>query len=296
MFRQHLNKTIKQCIFIRCYDTYKGEVCMSLYERNYMRQNSGGSENPRRAIWVLIFINAVLFIFASGHTTDQALYCDGNFRFYQLLTAGFVHSGFGHIFFNMYGLFLFGSLVAPHIGEIKFYILYLIGVLSGNLLFMAFNYPSNHVVVGASGAVFAVMMGAAMLEPDRRFTILFFPFIPLKTSTLVICYTVLEILSAGNVNSGVAHLAHLGGFLGGYIYLKIAASRLLAWDPLRKLQGGFKRPVAPKADKSFTFDSTRPVSPDELDYLLNKLSIHGINSLTPQEYDRLRQAREEMRK
>ena len=123
----------------------------------------------------------------------------------------------------------------PHTGRHRFTWLYLAGVLSGNLLFLATDWGRDAALLGASGAVCAVMMAAATLEPERKFFIIFMPFTPLKTSTLIVCYTILEVLmmlSGGQGN--VAHLAHLGGFIGGYILVKIWFGRRLAWDPLRR--------------------------------------------------------------
>lgn len=145
------------------------------------------------------------------------------------------------------------------------------------------------------------MMAAATLEPERKFFIIFMPFTPLKTSTLIVCYTILEVLmmlSGGQGN--VAHLAHLGGFIGGYILVKIWFGRRLAWDPLRRktTPGASTASARPQ----YTFrqtppagDNSKPVSPAELDALLDKVSREGINSLSEYELARLRRAREEMR-
>ncbi len=264
---------------------------MSIYDRSYMRTNSPAPDHSRRPIWILIAINVAL-LFVDQFRVELALDCSARgFRIYQLLTAGFIHADFWHLLFNMYGLYLFGSLVAPHLKEREFYWLYLVGVLTGNLIFWVFNFETPARLVGASGAVCAVMAAAAMFEPDRRFVMIFFPFFPLKTSTLVVVYTILEIIYQLNgLESGIAHLAHLGGFLGGYILLKIIAGNRLSWDPLH-----WKRKITVK-NSDFSASTGTPVSGAELDYLLDKVSRGGINSLTPEEYARLRQAREEMRR
>ena len=278
---------------------------MSLYDRDYMRGgNAPDDRNSRSTIWGLIAINAALFLLfarpGSYLFSKLALTCFGDYFYpWQLVTAGFLHSGFSHILFNMWGLYLFGSLVLPHIGQHKFIWLYLIGVLTGNLIFLATNWGHPSILIGASGAVCAVMMAAAMLEPERKFVMIFMPFTPIKTSTLVICYTILEVLMEFSGAQGdVSHLAHLGGFLGGYIAVKIWCRNHLAWDPLR-----FKRnppktfyssnPTPPPQD--FTSGKQGAVSPAELDALLDKVSREGINSLSEYELSRLRQAREEMR-
>ena len=257
-----------------------------------------------KMLLTIIIINVVMFLLVAPRGSEVydelQLYCvKGNFHFFQLLTAGFLHHDILHILFNMYGLYLFGKLVAPHLGGRRFALLYLSGVLVGNALFLALNWDAAVALVGASGAVCAVMMAAAMLEPDQRFVMLFMPFTPIKTSTLIVCYTILEILmTLTSSESNVAHLAHLGGFVAGYLVLKLMYRGDLAWDPLRrKRKNIWVRPVTDdRPPKSETGFSGAPVSQWELDALLDKISRTGINSLTPQELARLKQAREQMRR
>ncbi len=269
---------------------------MGLYDRDYMRNASDGPQFSTRPIWILIAINVVFFI--AGTPGTWRLYSmPGEFRPYQLLTAGFLHADIWHLFFNMYGLYLFGTLVARKMKELHVFLLYLAGNLIGNALYLLINFGKPGILVGASGAVCAIMIGAAMFEPERRFVMIFAPMSPIKTSTLVICYAALEmLLEISHASGNIAHLAHLGGFLGGYLYLKLVFGKDLPWDPLRRNpvkraeSYGFTPPPPPKNGGDGT-----PVSPAELDALLDKLSREGINSLTPEEYARLRQAREEMR-
>ncbi len=285
---------------------------MSLFDRSYMRPSRPGApDDGVRMIWTLIAVNAVMFFLIAppGSTAyhELALTLGGiqEFRVYQLITAGFLHGSFSHIFFNMWGLYLFGKLVAPHLGGRRFLWLYLIGAVTGNLLFLLFSLSAGAVqLVGASGAVCAIMMAAATLEPNRRFVLLFLPLMPLKTSTLVIAYTILEILmELTGAQAGIAHLAHLGGFLGGYLYLKALYGSRLPWDPLRHQPrpGEWMPPPRSETERPGRFDTrsgggTRgPVSSRELDALLDKISRNGINSLTEEELARLRQAREQMR-
>ena len=274
---------------------------MGLFDRDYM--SGGGNTDVRdemKYLWSLIAVNVIVFIFTMGApqlAVRLSMCClPGRFQFFQLLTAGFVHAGFSHILFNMWGLYIFGKLVVPHLGGRNFLWLYLAGVLCGNLLFLFFNWNDHGILCGASGAVCAVMMAAAMLEPDRRFVMLFMPFSPVKTTTLVICYTILEIVfELTRTQAGVAHLAHLGGYLGGYLLVKLVMRGNVAWDPFRRGRRINWRGPAP--DQSGPAGSgARAVSRDELDALLDKISRDGINSLSPEELARLKQAREEMRR
>lgn len=290
---------------------------MSLFERNYMHEPRGTSpqsrfDDWRTMLWTLIGINALFYFIIAppGSQLYMSLMLLGGGPFinqlYQLVTAAFLHANFSHILFNMYGLYLFGGLVGPHIGGWKFLTLYLIGGVTGNLLFLACNFGEPTMIVGASGAVCAMMSAAALLEPNRRFVMIFMPFFPLKTVTLVIGYTVIEVLlQITGTQDGVAHLAHLGGFLGGYIYLKLLFKNNLPWDPFRRKArpGEWRRPPE-EGSSRFGFgsgfgsggnDANRPVSSAELDALLDKVSRNGINSLSEYELTRLKKAREQMR-
>lgn len=279
---------------------------MGLNDRDYMygdRDRMGGP-GGMGTLWALIAVNAVMYLFIAQPGSRLygalALHCiAGDFHIFQLLTAGFLHYDFMHILFNMYGLYIFGKLVVPHLGTWRFLVLYLAGVLCGNALFLALNLNSRIALVGASGAVCAVMMATAMLEPDQRFMMLFMPFTPIKTSTLIICYTILEVLMAlSSRHSTVAHLAHLGGFVGGYLVIKLMLRGNVAWDPFRRRRANFWQRTAEghQQKQEFRTYSASPVSRDELDTLLDKISRNGINSLSPEELARLKQAREEMRR
>ncbi len=287
---------------------------MGLYDRDYMSGGRGGasSSGDSGVLWGLIAVNAVVFLLLAPPRSplfnDLAMRCTpGGFDIYQLLTAGFLHGSFGHILFNMYGLWLFGTLVLPHLRGRNFLWLYLGGVLCGSGLLLVLNWGRPGLLLGASGAVCAVMMAAAMLEPNRRFVMLFLPFAPLKTTTLVICYTILEVLMEfSGAEAGVAHLAHLGGFVGGYIIVKLMLRGNVAWDPFRRRHAfNWKRPSSPGSGGDYYTPpppprdvpgADTPVSPRELVALLDKISREGINSLTPEELARLRRAREDMRR
>ena len=278
---------------------------MGLNDRDYMRSSAGydDASGGMGAVWGLIAANAVMFLLlappGSKLYRELAMCCwSGNFRFYQLLTAGFLHHGWSHILFNMYGLYIFGKLAAPRLGGRNFLFLYLAGVLCGNGLFLALNHDSGTFLVGASGAVCAVMMAAAMLEPDRRFVMLLLPLNPIKTTTLVVCYTILEVVfEFTGIDSGIAHLAHLGGFVGGYLLVKAVLRGNTAWDPFRRKRTiHWRNAGSGGRQRQETVFSASPVSRDELDALLDKISRTGINSLSPEELARLKRAREEMRR
>ncbi|MEG2076316.1 MAG: rhomboid family intramembrane serine protease, partial [Victivallaceae bacterium] len=194
----------------------------------------------------------------------------------------------------------------PTLGGAKVLWLYLIGGLAGNLLWLTFNYNSHSLLLGASGALFGVMLVTAMLRPNERFVLLLFP-VPIKTTTLIVVYSIIEVVMLLDSGDNVAHLAHLGGLLGAYIFAKVTLRRYIVWDIVDifkkrvKVGGGnysFKQNINNKSFFSTGGNSTsnKELNPDEIDYLLDKISTHGINSLTPEEMQKLRSAREQMKK
>ena len=282
---------------------------MGLFDRNYMRPSPAFT--PRRngddMLWTLIGINVAVFLvsLANPQFAEKLVLTTGGireFRIYQLVSAAFLHFDIWHLLLNLWGLYLFGKLVTPFLDKWRILWLYLVSAVAGNLLFLVFNWQVPTGLLGASGAVFGVTIAAALVQPDREFVLIFLPFWPLKTKTMVICYTILEILSQLGGNDGVAHLAHLGGFLGGYLYMKLFSGCPLAWDPFRGRPR--IRPETAWRQPDWTRDpgygsapdaGDRPVTQKELDYLLDKVSNQGINSLSDYEMARLRRAREQMR-
>jgi membrane associated rhomboid family serine protease len=128
----------------------------------------------------------------------------------------FLHGGFWHVLFNMWGLYLFGLVILPVLGTTRFLTLYFLSGVSGGFLWILLNWNARAVLYGASGAVFGVIMAAAMLYPTMRIQLLFPP-IPMTMKTLVIAFAVIEILSElSSGRGGVAHLVHLAGFISAY--------------------------------------------------------------------------------
>ena len=146
-----------------------------------------------------------------------------SFEPWQLVSYAFLHGGFVHIAFNLYGLYLFGCMTERVLGPRRFLWLYAASVLTAGLvqLFVVSAMREHGIAptVGASGGVFGVMLAFAMLFPNSRFMLLFPP-IPLKAWVLVAGYAVIELTSGVlGSNTGVAHFAHLGGMLGAAIVM-----------------------------------------------------------------------------
>lgn len=150
---------------------------------------------------------------------------------WQLFTYMFVHGGMSHIFFNMIGLFFFGAAVEQRLGSWEFLTFYLVvGTLAG-LFSLAFYWLGGNLMVflvGASGAIFGVLLAFAALFPTA--IIYLFGIVPIRAPILVIGYTVIELTSQLSGRGGnVAHLTHLAGFLFAFIYFVIR----LGINPIR---------------------------------------------------------------
>ena len=151
--------------------------------------------------------------------------------FWQPLSYMFVHAGFGHIFFNMLALFFFGTQIERTVGSWEFLLYYLLtGVLSGvfSLLLYSLLGPQAPFLLGASGAIYAVLFGFAAFYPDAK--ILLFGLIPIRSVVLVLGYTAIEVFSQLSGGRGVAHLTHLAGFLFAYLYFLIRFGK----NPIRE--------------------------------------------------------------
>ena len=145
-----------------------------------------------------------------------------NFQPWQLLTYGFLHGSFGHLFFNMIALFMFGAPLAQTWGEKRFLIYYLVTVAGAGLcqLLVAALMGEGNPVLGASGGVFGLLLAFGMLFPNQR-VMLLFPPIPMKARTFVIVFGAMELmLGFTGWQPGVAHFAHLGGMLFGWLLIR----------------------------------------------------------------------------
>lgn len=149
-----------------------------------------------------------------------------NFAPVQLVTHMFMHSPHGpmHLIFNMIALFFLGPHIERVLGEQKFLLFYLVCGFAASglhmlLYFLGFIGPIS--IVGASGAIMGVAIAFAILYPNTQLMLLFPP-IPVKAKYLVGAYILFDLFSGvGGVNTGIAHFAHLGGAIGGFILMNM---------------------------------------------------------------------------
>ena len=210
----------------------------------------------------LIIINVIVFVasllnqnfmigtFALFYPTSQY------FHWWQVVTHMFMHGGFWHIFFNMYTLLIFGCVVERIIGSKKFLLFYFICGLGAVALHLGVEYLQmqsymqgaalgnataiqnialikNTPTVGASGAIYGVLMGYAMLFPESRMTLLFPP-VTLSAKWMVAIFAAIELFTGvTGLSAGIAHFAHLGGMLIGWLMILSWRKRGVLFDPNR---------------------------------------------------------------
>lgn len=141
---------------------------------------------------------------------------------WQIFTYAFLHGSLLHIAFNMYGLWMFGSEVEYLLGTRAFLRLYFASVLSAGLMQLLTTSLTGVVypTLGASGGVFGLLLAFGMFYPNRVIMLLIPP-IPLRARVFVILYAAIELmLGVTGTQAGVAHFAHLGGMLGGYLVIR----------------------------------------------------------------------------
>lgn len=250
--------------------------------------------------WVkrLIILNGVLFLLQISTQHQLTLYMQFVpsrilLQPWTLLTYMFAHGSFWHLFFNMLGLFFFGPPLEARWGSSEFIKYYLICGLGGAALSFLFAFGSP--IIGASAAVYGIMLAFAMNWPDMPIYI--WGIFPVPAKYLVAIFAIMSFLSMINGRGGnIAHAAHLGGFAAGFIYLKLDRPGGL-FSGMRK---NFKRrrltvvpgekderrapaaTAAPSAGRRSSVAREEGLL-DELDRVLDKISTQGMASLSAEE-------------
>jgi len=199
-------------------------------------------------------------------------------RPWTVVTYMFLHAGFMHFFFNMLALYFFGPRLEMRLGGRRFIGLYLTSGVAGAVMSLVMPYAA---IIGASGAVFGVMLGYAHFWPRDAVYVFF---LPMEARWLVVLMTAMSLFGAWQRQGGIAHFAHLGGFVGGFLYLR--------WIELRSPAVQFRAATAPPA-RSSTADLDRwrrvqpetlhPVNREEYERVMAKVDLAGAASLTPDE-------------
>ena len=183
-------------------------------------------QSPPPVTQTLIAINVIAYaleaLLGGSWLNDLMLWPLGrDFAPWQVLTYGFLHGSLTHLLFNMLGLYMFGSDIERVWGPRRFLTYYLTCVISAAIaqLVVTSMMGSAHPTVGASGGVFGLLLAFGMMFP-RRTVVLLIPPIPMPAWLFVTLYGLIELyLGITGTASGVAHFAHLGGMVGGYLLI-----------------------------------------------------------------------------
>ncbi len=268
----------------------------------------GGYERPFSAIIPLIIINTLFFLVSQfGNSGDELVWLCAlqsgfikKYQIWRLVTYTFLHIDFWHIFFNMWGIYLFGMPLERLMGYKRFLALYFASGVIGALLWLPFNWNTVSSCIGASGALFGVMTACAMAFPNAK-VMLLFPPIPMKMRTMVICYIVLELLLSFNSYSQIAHLVHLGGALGGFLYIRYFVQRSWGFQWFSNLF----RHRTPRIPSTSTYnppdmapynEDDHVLDSDALKQVLSKIAKEGYDNLTYDELALLKRASEAIKR
>ena len=151
-----------------------------------------------------------------------APYTGAGFAPWQIVTYAFLHGSMLHLFFNMFALYMFGGAIEQVFGSRRYLAYYLVCVVSAALaqLLVAWMTGEFYPTVGASGGVFGLLLAYGLYFPNNR-VMLLFPPIPMPARVFVLVYAALElVMGVSGAQSGVAHFAHLGGMVGGFVMLR----------------------------------------------------------------------------
>jgi len=291
---------------------------MSYYDRQYYKPRGFGSFSFFPPVLKSLLILNVIIYFVQviagnvlvGNVTldDLIVYYFGliplgfpfaSFYPWQVITYQFLHANFTHIFFNMFMLWMFGMELENIWGSGKFLVFYLLAGIGGAVLQLVVG--SGAPTIGASGAVFGVMVAFAMMFPDRLIYIYFL--IPVKAKYLIAFLVVFEFLSVGSADV-IAHVVHIGGAITGFIFLLADKRYNFDFERLyRKLKWSniFKRNTTKfqKTKRGFGFSDNEvqdaefyeinsrkdkeEINQEVIDRILEKISESGYQNLTDEE-------------
>lgn len=253
----------------------------------------------------LLIINGILFLATIAMDmvwhVDLAQYLGlhyigaTDFRPYQFVTYMFMHGSFAHLFFNMFALWMFGNSLENTWGPKRFLIFYFVcGIGAGltqelvqyiqlsdiinnydnvklnNMTIPMGEYLNMLTTVGASGAVYGILLAFGMMWPNSRIYLYFV--IPIKTKWFVLIYGLIELFSGFSSVDNVAHFAHVGGMVFGLLLI-------LYW---RHNEGG-RRPFKNRPKSDWDYNKERADDDKKTDEILDKISKGGYDSLTSEE-------------
>jgi len=247
---------------------------MQYYEKTYFAHPNG--HKNQKVILALIAANVMLFLIGSFLPEVTSFWLGLNpmllrekFALWQFVTYMFVHANLLHLAFNMLALFMFGSELLNKWGAKSFLSYYFFSGIGAGLCAFLFT---NTITVGASGAIYGLLLAYGVIFPNRLLLVFFV--IPMRAKYFVLIFGLIELIaSVGSFStySGIAHVAHLGGMVFGALYLWL-------WKEARR-----------RGRKNVPQDFTiiRPREAASVDYILDKVLKYGVESLTSEEKAKL---------
>lgn len=261
-------------------------------------------------VYVLSTISGLENFFGAIH--DQfsipPRFFDFILRPWTIITYAFAHSltDIFHILFNMLALYWFGKLFIEYLGNDKLIAIYVLGAIAGGVVYLLMfntipyfiNLSGFPGMVGASAAVYAIMIATATLLPDYTFFLLFLG--PVRIKYIALFYIVISFIGSVGPNAG-GNLAHLGGALMGFVYIKQLQAGVnwggwvtatLQWinelfKPSAKVKVTYRKTTSEPAAKKSTTAKFNKASQEEIDTILDKISDKGYESLTKEEKEKL---------
>lgn len=174
---------------------------------------------------ILIVIIAITILFSFKGFNDVAFFRKFEFHIgsirageqIRMITSGFLHGDMGHLFFNMFTLYMFAPVVINYFGSASFFLIYMASLVFGSLLTLLMHKNEyNYRAIGASGAVVGILYSAILIDPTMNLYLFFIP-IPIPAYLFGIGYLLYSIYGMKAKNDNIGHTAHFGGAIGGYL-------------------------------------------------------------------------------
>jgi membrane associated rhomboid family serine protease len=189
---------------------------------------------------ILIAIIAVTILFSLKGLNDVAFFRKFEFHIgsirtgdhIRMISSGFLHADMGHLFFNMFTLYMFAPVVISYFGSASFFLIYMASLVFGSLLTLLMHKNDyNYRAIGASGAVMGVLYSAILIDPNMNLYMFFIP-IPIPAYLFGIGYLLYSIYGMKAKDDNIGHTAHFGGAVGGYLITLLKEPSMLVDNTL----------------------------------------------------------------